>query len=72
MAQSSKSKALEIWNKLSKDQQNAILANVICRQCKLSTIKDYSIEKMGPDIVLKGRCSKCNGLVARLVENQNS
>jgi hypothetical protein len=71
MAQSSKSKALEFWERFSKDRQNAILANVFCRQCKLTTIKDYSIERIGPDIVLRGRCSKCNGPVARLVENPN-
>jgi hypothetical protein len=69
MAQSSKSKALEFRKRFSKDRQNAILANVFCRQCKLTTIEDYSIERIGPDIVLRGRCSKCNGPVARLVEN---
>ena len=71
MADNRKSKVLEIWNGLSKDQQNAILTNVFCHQCRLTTIKDYSIEKSGPDIVLRGKCSKCNGPVARLVENPN-
>jgi hypothetical protein len=68
-AQTSKSKALEFWKRFSKDRQNAILANGFCRQCKLTTIKDYSIKRIGPDILLRGRCSKCNGPVARLVEN---
>lgn len=71
MAQNSRSKVLEIWNRLSKDHQNVILANVFCYQCKMTTIKDYSIERSGLDIVLRGRCSKCNGPVARLVENPN-
>jgi len=71
MAQNSKSKALEIWNRLSKDRQNAILANVFCRKCKITTIRDYSVGRNGPDIILRGKCSKCNGPVARLVENPN-
>ena len=71
IGQNSKANALEIWSRLSKDQRNAILTNVFCHQCKLTSIKDYLIEKSGPDIVLRGKCSKCNGPVARLVENPN-
>ena len=69
MAKPGKSKALEMWNQVPKDQQEAILASAFCRQCKMTTIKDFSVEKSGPDIVLKGKCAKCNGPVARLVEN---
>ena len=53
MAKNSKSKDLEIWNRLPKDLQNAILANVFCHQCNLITIIDYSIESSGSDIVLE-------------------
>ena len=62
--------ALRKWNKLDKMTQEKILTNVYCINCQITTIIDYEVTSSKPDIVLKGKCKKCNHTVARLVENE--
>ena len=56
------------WNTISKSNQQKLLANVLCGKCAITTIVDYSIENSQNDIVLRGKCAKCGGNVARVVE----
>jgi hypothetical protein len=60
--------ALRKWNMLDKVTQNKLLENVYCKNCSITTIVDYVVTSSKPDIVLKGKCQKCKGDVARLIE----
>ena len=57
-----------IWGKISDENQKKLINNVFCVKCKLTTIVDYAIENSGLDIVLRGKCAKCGGKVARVIE----
>ena len=60
---------IQKWNKIPKELQQKILANVWCGQCKGSvTITDYTmiIEDFG--LVIRGNCKVCGGKVARVIE----
>ena len=61
--------ALCVWDKLDNKTQFELLENVFCRKCGVTTIVDYDITLSKPDIILKGKCKKCNGNVARLIES---
>jgi len=61
--------ALRKWNKIDKEHQKLIVENVYCRNCKVTTIVDYSITSDKYGIVLKGKCKKCGNEVARVVED---
>lgn len=56
------------WNMISAAIQKKLLDNVFCHKCEVTTIVDYTIENAGSDIVLQGKCAKCGGKVARLIE----
>ena len=56
------------WGKISEAYQKMLLDNVFCGKCKMTTIVDYTIENNGSDIVLRGKCAKCGGNVARVIE----
>lgn len=72
MAQKTSFKALQIWNLIPENIRSTILSNVYCVNCKdMTTIIDYSIEESKPGIVLRGKCTVCNGEVARIIENSN-
>jgi len=61
--------AVQKWNEFPKDLQNRILDNVFCRKCIVTTIVDYDIMLSSEGyILLKGKCKKCDGDVARVVD----
>jgi len=62
--------ALREWNKIEKYNQQLLLNNVFCAHCVGSTtIIDYDICSDKYGIVLRGKCNKCGGSVARVIEN---
>jgi len=61
--------ALRKWNQIDKEHQKLIVENVYCRNCKVTTIVNYSITSDKYGIVLKGKCKKCGNEVARVVED---
>lgn len=63
--------AFQIWDLISSKNQKLILNNVFCHECGLTRVIDYSMEKIGNDIVIRGKCSKCGNLVARHVEGED-
>jgi|GEM_PF-284039 len=58
----------ERWGKIDTHFQQKLIESVFCRKCGVTTIKDYTLENNQMDVLLKGKCAKCNGKVARLVE----
>ena len=60
--------AVAKWNRINADNQKKLLANVFCGKCGTTTIADYTIENCQSDVVLYGKCAKCGGNVARVVE----
>ena len=62
-------KAMQKWNKVPKEFQQKIIDNVFCGKCFVTTIVDYNIEDDMFGIILRGKCKKCGGNVARVVED---
>jgi len=65
----SNKEALRKWSNLDKATQEALLANVFCVKCAVTTIVDYEIVPDKYGIVLKGKCKKCGHDVRRLIED---
>jgi len=61
-------KAMEKWNKIPKASQQLILKNVLCRNCDVTTIVDYTMTHDKFGVVLRGKCKKCGATVARVLE----
>lgn len=61
--------AMKKWNELPEDWRNMVLGNVYCRNCKETTIVDYSVESGTYGLILKGKCQTCGEGVTRVVEN---
>ncbi|MFC4025237.1 hypothetical protein ACFOUV_15685 [Oceanobacillus longus] len=57
------------WSKVPKDAQELLLNNVFCSHCFETTIVDYTLHNNEYGVLLKGKCKKCGGDVARLVED---
>jgi len=57
------------WNNVTEADQKTLLANVFCIKCGTTAIVDYTIENSAAGIVLRGKCTKCGGSVARVVES---
>lgn len=62
-------KVIQRWNKIPKHIQKKLLDNVFCSTCGATTIVDYSMHDDKAGIILKGKCKKCNKVVARLIED---
>ena len=62
-------KAIQKWSKIPKHMQKKLLENVFCSTCGVITIVDYSMYDDKAGVLLKGKCKKCNGDVARLIED---
>lgn len=62
-------KALKKWNSIPEDIKDALLKNVLCTNCGVTTIVDYAIVSDKYGIVLQGKCARCGGAVERYVEN---
>lgn len=62
-------KALKKWSKIPDDWKEALLNNVFCSKCGVTSIVDYAVVSDKYGIVLQGKCTKCGSLVARCVED---
>ncbi len=62
-------KAAQEWKKIPKQTQELIVNNVHCPACGLTTIVDYSMQNDKFGLLLEGKCKKCGGPVARLLED---
>lgn len=63
-------KALKKWSKIPKNSKETLLNNVFCGNCGVTTIADYAIVDDSHGLILQGKCTKCEGAVARYVEEQ--
>jgi hypothetical protein len=63
-------KAATRWAQIPAHTQKLLLANVYCGACRGSVlITDYDGVMEKGDLVLRGRCDTCGGLVARVIES---
>lgn len=61
--------AQKFWDKIPEQIRIKLLNNVYCVKCKgMIGIGNVTGQMDGPDLVLKGICTKCGGPVARLIE----
>ena len=61
--------AAKFWNAMSSHARSQILANVWCGHCRDAvSIVDVSGTVKRGDLILEGKCNRCGGDVARLVE----
>ena len=57
------------WESIPADIRQCLLANVWCGQCRHEvTITNFSGAIKSGDLVLVGKCAKCHGDVARVIE----
>ena len=63
-------KAVKKWAKISPDIQQMLINNVFCSKCGVTTIVDYALHNDRFGVVLKGKCKKCGGDIARFVEDE--
>ncbi len=65
--------ASKFWNALPAHARSEILRNVYCVHCGpgVSIVSPTGMIERG-DLVLEGKCSKCGGEVARLVEGPDA
>ena len=57
------------WEKLNPEFKELILNNAFCHRCSITTITDYILKNDKYGILIEGKCSKCGGVVVRLVED---
>ena len=62
-------KAIEKWNMIDALIREELIKNVWCIKCKVTEIIDYKINSDKFGIILNGKCKKCGGDVARLIED---
>ncbi len=61
--------AVRLWASIPDDGKQLILSKVWCCRCgRGGAIEDYSGSIVGGDLLLSGKCSECQGDVARAVE----
>lgn len=63
-------KAAQKWVKVTKQIKQAILGNVFCSSCGVTTIVEFTMHDNKFGIILEGKCGKCGRDVARVVENE--
>ncbi|RJQ25135.1 hypothetical protein C4565_08920 [Candidatus Parcubacteria bacterium] len=61
--------AVKKWNQIPKEMQNKLIDNVFCGKCGVTTITDYTMTNDKYGVLLEGKCKKCGGPVARLIED---
>ena len=57
------------WREIPKEFQQRLINNVFCKSCFDTTIVDFTMHDDENGIILKGKCKKCGGDVARLIED---
>jgi len=61
--------AMRRWNQIPDDIKPKLLSNVYCSKCSdTTTIVNFEANMIDDDLILKGKCKKCNHNVARLIE----
>ena len=61
--------ARKLWESIPDDTLPRLLANALCVHCEgEATITNFSGAMDGADLVLVGKCSECDGDVARVIE----
>lgn len=61
--------ARQRWESIPADIRQWPLSNVWCEQCRHeTTIANFSGTLKGGDVLLVGKCAKCHGDVARVIE----
>ena len=62
-------KAMSRFNHIPDDIKSKLLSNVYCSKCAdMVKIVDFEAIMDKDDLILKGKCEKCSGNVARLIE----
>jgi len=62
--------AQKLWAKIASNVRVKILNKVWCGRCRDEvTILNLSGKVVSGDLVLEGRCDRCGGPVARLIES---
>ena len=62
-------KAMTKFNRIPDDIKSKLLSNVYCSKCAdMVKIVNFEASMDKNDLVLKGKCEKCSGKVARLIE----
>lgn len=62
-------KAMNKFNQIPDDIKLKLLSNVYCSKCAdMVKIVDFEATMDKDDLVLKGKCEKCSGIVSRLIE----
>ncbi|WP_150046707.1 MULTISPECIES: hypothetical protein [Methylomonas] len=61
--------AEKIWRAMPKSNREAILSSVWCGQCRgNTTMVDYSVQSLGDEVILCGKCQTCGAQVRRVVD----
>ncbi len=62
-------KAMQKFNQIPDDIKSKILSNVYCLNCKDTVnIINFTATVDKDDLLLRGKCERCSGDVARLIE----
>ncbi|WP_300284191.1 hypothetical protein [Nitrosomonas sp.] len=62
--------ARQRWKTIPADIRQRLLANVWCVQCRHEvTITSFTGTIKGGSLLLEGKCAKCHGDVARVIES---
>ena len=70
MAQIKSLTAQKRWQQIPEDIQRQILACVWCGIClKGQPIVDYTMTYEDDMVIIRGKCKRCGGEVARVIEN---
>jgi len=63
--------AAKLWASIPPKTRKLLLSNVWCSHCRSEvTITDFKGVVRKGDLLLEGRCSKCQSEVARVIESQ--
>jgi hypothetical protein len=61
--------AERFWQKIPREMQRKLLANVFCGNCTGSvTIYQFTANVENGNLILDGKCKTCDGSVGRLIE----
>jgi hypothetical protein len=63
--------AAKLWAAIPSDIRKSLLSNVWCSHCRHEvTITSFSGAVKSGDLLLVGKCSECQGDVARVIESR--
>ena len=62
--------AKHFWGRIPEEIRRALLDNVWCGKCGVTTIAHFRGTIEGGDLLLRGFCSRCGAEVARHIESR--